>query len=685
MIGSLLFYALYPLSLYLRRRQSVVHGTMACESFAATSRLSIESPKIPPDQRLGQNCLSTEKKEEKMSEQSSDETPDVEQLVCVSHKDTMVEAPSNMSEAQTAATGRREEEKQETPKEEDGNMHSPLAQPSPEETSNEDDDLPIISLMRELDKMESEEDPGNAAACIKHETECWDEYPHLMLPGVTNSNPKQTSLVPNAEIHRDTQIGWHFPAGPGGTEEIFCPLWQFPTMSYYPPRENNATFDEHPDPLVPFTKPSVDFTVMSYNILAQDLLEANMELYPHCPQEALDWNHRCKMLLEELQKWKPDILCLQEVQENHYQAQLFPFLTEMGYNCVYKRRTGNKTDGCATCYRSSCFSEVSVTPVEFFRPQTELLDRHNVGIVAVLRPAVYQGSKVAAKGSLLCVANTHLLFNPRRGDVKLAQLAIMLAEIHSVVKLWKDKGEHCNVILCGDFNSLPHTPLYQFITTGELDFQGLPAWMVSGQQDLSHKATCDVLRAPLWPDCLGISDSCQYVTSSEVDASHSPVTMPQASPGGKFHYSRDVLMDLRSCPLSCVGPSDLLLIPGVTDSKPDVSSRNQPAIRFQHVIRHQLDLESTYKHTLAESGAPEVTTLHSEGAATVDYIFYSPERVSDLAGSQFGCKGLKLLGCLSLLSEETLWFMEGLPSYVFPSDHLSLLAKFQLELNTAAC
>ena len=29
----------------------------------------------------------------------------------------------------------------------------------------------------------------------------------------------------------------------------------------------------------------------------------------------------------------------------------------------------------------------------------------------------------------LCVATTHLLFNPKRGDIKLAQLAVLLAEL----------------------------------------------------------------------------------------------------------------------------------------------------------------------------------------------------------------------------------------------------------------
>ncbi|XP_019742716.1 protein angel homolog 1 isoform X2 [Hippocampus comes] len=700
MIGCLLFYALYPLSRYLLRRPWAVNGMLVCESAAATSPM-FKSPKIPPGQQLSQSNLSTGQKEKKESVQlsgkedkSSDKenkTPDGKRELPVSSKHTKMEAPSNMSEARYAVTGndsKGEEDKKEEEEEEVGQMHYGLKQPNCEETVAKDNDLRVICFMGALARMESSEDSGNAAVGIEQQTEYWDEYADVMLTGGTNSTPMQTSLLSCPENQCKTPSGWHFPAGPGGREEIFCPRWQFPTLSYYPSLEQTTPFEviwrlwqdissEQSGTAVPFTKPFMDLTVMSYNILAQDLLETNMELYAHCSPEVLEWSNRCSLLLEDIQKWMPDILCLQEVQENHYQTQLHPFLTQMGYNCVYKRRTGNKTDGCATCYRSSCFSEVSVTPIEFFRPQTELLDRHNVGIVVVLQPVVCQGSKDRMKGSLLCVANTHLLFNPRRGDIKLAQLAIMLAEINSVVNLWKAKGEHCNVVLCGDFNSVPHMPLYQFITTGELDFQGVPAWMVSGQKDLSHKAPCDILCAPLWPACLGISDSCQYVSSSEVDASHSPVT-------GRRRYSLDSLLELRFCPLSCVRPCGLPLIPGVTDNNPGASSRNHSAFRFQHIIRHQLDLESTYKHRFPHSGHPEVTTLHSEGGSTVDYIFYSPEHISDQAG-KFGCEGLKLLGYLSLLSEETLCSMNGLPNYIFPSDHLSLVAKFRMTLNVPAC
>lgn len=57
----------------------------------------------------------------------------------------------------------------------------------------------------------------------------------------------------------------------------------------------------------PLTSACMDFTVMSYNILADDLLQANLDLYANCPWEVLDWNYRCMRILTEIQKWAPDV------------------------------------------------------------------------------------------------------------------------------------------------------------------------------------------------------------------------------------------------------------------------------------------------------------------------------------------------------------------------------------------
>ncbi|XP_017546316.1 protein angel homolog 1 isoform X1 [Pygocentrus nattereri] len=476
--------------------------------------------------------------------------------------------------------------------------------------------------------------------------------------------------------------GWHFPVGLGLSEAVCYPSVQFPTMSYYPAfRENNSLevmwrvwedLNEDGDYSIAPPTACVDpcnkftFTVMSYNILAQDLLEANYELYLHCSEGMLAWENRVHAILKELQTWEPDIVCLQEVQENHFLEQMHPALIEMGYICIYKQRTGTKTDGCAVCYHGDRFIQLSVSLLEFRRHDCELLDRDNVGIVLLLQPISEHGEGL--QFSPICVANTHLLFNPRRGDVKLAQLAIVLAEIDSVVKQCKTKGSDCEVILCGDLNSLPNMPLYQLIATGQLYYHGLPAWMVSGQEDLSYKIHHRRLYAPLWPSSLGISDYCQY----------SSVYEPHTKSSGKLQYNHDFLQQLRYCQAACVRPADLEFIPGVTDNKPNPEEKQlfSPS-RFKNTICHGLNLSSVYSPYIADTERCAVTTLHSEGAAMVDYIFYSTGQ-----GGSGVCKdrknGLKLLGRLTLLSEADLWSMNGLPNEMFPSDHLSLLAKFQL-------
>jgi len=93
--------------------------------------------------------------------------------------------------------------------------------------------------------------------------------------------------------------------------------------------------------------------------------------------------------------------------------------------------------------------------------------------------------------SFVCVANTHLLYNPRRGDIKLAQLAILLAEINRLSRL--PDGSKSPVVLCGDFNSSPQSPLYSFLTTGCLEYGGLQISMVRRAQLLIHRSdSCSV-------------------------------------------------------------------------------------------------------------------------------------------------------------------------------------------------
>lgn len=96
------------------------------------------------------------------------------------------------------------------------------------------------------------------------------------------------------------------------------------------------------------------------------------------------------------------------------------------------------------------------------QPGVELLNRENVAIIAKLclksDPSIQ-----------FLVATTHLLYNPRREDIRLAQIQILLAELDRHAQIIDSKGQktYMPVILTGDFNLKPYSAPYTFLTNGK--------------------------------------------------------------------------------------------------------------------------------------------------------------------------------------------------------------------------
>ncbi|OCT68175.1 protein angel homolog 1 isoform X2 [Xenopus laevis] len=428
-----------------------------------------------------------------------------------------------------------------------------------------------------------------------------------------------------------------------------------------------------------------DFSVISYNILSQDLADQNPELYQHCDPSILHWDYRWLNILQELQHWEADIICLQEVQQDHYREHVEPSLSAIGYSCHFKRRTGRKTDGCCTCYKTQRFLLLSESHVEFFQPGIDVLNRDNVGLVLLLKPLLPDALLEKHSPLPLCVANTHLLYNPRRGDIKLAQLALLLAEVDKISLTAHDS--HCPVILCGDLNATPDSPLYCLLRSGYLNYKDMPAWKVSGQEKYCTLSNPRMLPPLLWPDYLGVTNNCQYATQLK------PKNLD------KRLYTRQQLLQLRYCECALQRPPHLLLIKGVTDIEPDAFAKagnpvppnvfpepHSTFLRPPFILSHSLYLTSVYSHFLPTKGRAEVTTLPMGIGSTVDYIFYSaepPHQCRSRHGYQVNQDShLKLLGRLCLLSEDDLWVAQGLPNPFCCSDHLCLLARFSLDLST---
>jgi len=245
------------------------------------------------------------------------------------------------------------------------------------------------------------------------------------------------------------------------------------------------------------------FTVMTYNILAQ--LYTNNTIYPYCPFYALHWNYRKHNLLREITTLNADIICLQEVQGNHFEEFFLPHLSEEGYDGIFKGKTRadfasrgagadpenvKKMDGCAIFYKKDRFALMEQYHVEFneaakhmFKQQhyhghhnanyNQLMKRllkGNIALVLVLEeipaPEIQTpdpGRRGRRRKRKLCVANTHIYWDPEFADIKLWQTWVLCQELSKLVS-----QRDLPLILAGDFNSQPRSAVYDLLSEMQL-------------------------------------------------------------------------------------------------------------------------------------------------------------------------------------------------------------------------
>ncbi|KAH0989638.1 hypothetical protein GBA52_001121 [Prunus armeniaca] len=274
------------------------------------------------------------------------------------------------------------------------------------------------------------------------------------------------------------------PNQPYRPNQQFRPSQQFlPPQQFQPPQQ----FRPRPKPLDyrnwEFAKttpsPTCDrFTVLSYNILADYLAhEHRSKLYFHIPYHMMDWQWRKKNLIFELGLWSADIMCFQEVDKFQ---DIEEELKLKGYNGIWKMRTGNPVDGCAIFWRSSRFKLIHEECIEF----SKLGLRDNVAQICVLESicqtknlAVLPTSSTGSNKVVIC--NIHVLYNPKRGEIKLGQVRVLLDRAHAISKIWNDAP----IVLCGDFNCTPKfvSYKYSYIILLQIDLSGVDRDKVSGQ------------------------------------------------------------------------------------------------------------------------------------------------------------------------------------------------------------
>jgi CCR4-NOT transcription complex subunit 6 len=228
------------------------------------------------------------------------------------------------------------------------------------------------------------------------------------------------------------------------------------------------------------------FRVVTYNLLAE--IYATQQQYPSTDFWALSWEYRFGNLLREIEMANPDVICLQEIQADHYENHVYAQMSDAGYEGVYKQKTrqsmglAGKVDGCALFWRRSKFHLVESYSIEFnevaqrqatqvlgLNPRSEegmqflnRLSKDNVAQLVVLE-FIHQPVRSRQMDiNQVCIANTHLYSNKDFPDVKLWQAWQLLQELESFIM---SRGTNLPLIICGDFNSTPDTAVYHLMSS----------------------------------------------------------------------------------------------------------------------------------------------------------------------------------------------------------------------------
>lgn len=439
--------------------------------------------------------------------------------------------------------------------------------------------------------------------------------------------------------------------------------------------------------------------IASYNVLAKCYAKARH--FTRCKPEYLRWDVRRKALMEVVRELDADILCLQEV--DNYLHFWVKELQLLGYTGCYKQRNADsKNDGCATFFRTSKFEKVCHDSIEFDRVPDEGGKRpdfatHNVALLVLLRPTNFSHE------SCICVANAHLFWDPMYEDVKLAQARALVKAAEDMVKASNVDAASTPVILAGDFNSMPGSDVYNFLTRDAAFRSSYVACGGSPQQSPNPSP---------------------HMSPQHMSPQQSPYPSPSQGPNifnlppSSFGSPGSGKINPNSPPFSPQVMGKLLFNKPLNPDSPSFSPGGSPV---PSPARHQTsfgllrsglpthledpdtyegvgyldddDVEEDYswgagdgsnrrEEGTAPGEEPKFTNYRDIFKGTLDYIFFRQEAL--LQGSENQGARVLVDKCLAMISEgEAKRQGGGLPNNKHPSDHLPIAVDVLLHLPSA--
>ena len=219
--------------------------------------------------------------------------------------------------------------------------------------------------------------------------------------------------------------------------------------------------------------------VVQYNILSDSLLpistkivEDDLVKLPH-----LSWENRSKKILSELKTLNADLISLCEFERDE---NFIKELNSYGYEFAFKPRTGNHSEGCAIAWKNEKYELIDLLSIAFNMNKSdknisEVYNRDNISIIGVLKLN-------EIPNTIILFSTAHIVFNVKRGDIKLGQIYQLVTALEELRKKYEDELKNkVYIIFASDLNSIPKSGIYKLLTTGEINCNQINKYTLSGQ------------------------------------------------------------------------------------------------------------------------------------------------------------------------------------------------------------
>jgi len=236
--------------------------------------------------------------------------------------------------------------------------------------------------------------------------------------------------------------------------------------------------------------------VMTYNLLADMYASRETDqiaMYNHCESQYLSRKRRMPMLMYEILAYRPDVVCLQEVDSDVFESLFRPVMESQGYQGYYSNKASAQLEGCALFWSLNCFHPVTPSKMRKFylkdlfqHHKHNLLDRweslgdidrlldENAELGRITKEKTGQVLQVvelrplARKPSIperIVIGNTHLFYHPLADHVRAMQAYMVCRQLE--IERYRN-GIACPFIIGGDLNSNPLSGAVELLLWGRV-------------------------------------------------------------------------------------------------------------------------------------------------------------------------------------------------------------------------